>query len=85
MLASAKIVQAYNDATIEYLRCIRSEHEAALKAAGDKVTDEEKARLQQVETEEHNGALDDLQRVGDHYNEQVNAYNQQLHARKHEP
>jgi hypothetical protein len=79
MLAGKKAVNEYNTATNTYLDCLKSEHQAALEADsanGAKVSDTEKAKLDRIETEKHNAAVDRLQKVADQFNGQIRVYKQ---------
>jgi len=74
MLAGKKAVTDFNNATNAYLDCLKSEHQAALAAAGPKVSDDEKAKLDKTETDKHNAAVDKLQGVADRFNEQIRVF-----------
>ncbi len=74
MLASKKAVSDFRAATNAYLDCLKSEHQAALAAAGSQVSDDQKAQLDKAETDKHNAAVDKLQTVADRFNEQVRAF-----------
>ena len=74
LLAAQKQVNAYNSATNAYLDCLSKEHAAALAAAGPKVTDDQKAKLDQIETTKHNAAVDQLTAVANQFNEQVRIF-----------
>jgi hypothetical protein len=74
MLAMKKAVKQYDDDTTVYLTCIQKEHDAALAALGEKVTDKQKADLDRIEADRHNAALAQLQGVADKFNEQVRVY-----------
>jgi len=71
MVAGQKAVKAYNDATNAYLACLSNDHKAALAAAGPKATDDQKAKLDQIETSKHNAAFDQLNNVVNSFNEQI--------------
>ena len=74
MLAGKKAVGDFNTATNAYLDCLKNEHQAALAAAGPKVSDDEKAKLDKAETDKHNKAVDQLQKIADRFNEQIRVY-----------
>jgi hypothetical protein len=74
MLDMKKAVKQYDDDTSTYLTCIQKEHDAALAALGDKVTDKQKADLDRIEADRHNAAVSQLQGVADKFNEQVRVY-----------
>jgi hypothetical protein len=74
MLAGKKAVGDFNTATNAYLDCLKNEHQAALAAAGPKVSDDQKAKLDKNETDKHNAAVDQLQGVADRFNEQIRVY-----------
>lgn len=74
MLAGKKAVTAFDNATNAYLDCLKSAHQAALAAAGDKVSDDEKAKLDKAETDQHNAAVDKDKSVADRFNEQIRVF-----------
>jgi predicted dinucleotide-binding enzyme len=74
MLEGQKAVQAYNSATNAYLDCLSSDHKTALQAAGPKASDDQKAKLDQIETTKHNAAVDQLKSVVDNFNEQIRIF-----------
>lgn len=74
MLASKKAVSDYNAATNAYLDCIKDEHQAALAAAGPSITDDQKAKLDRMETLKHNAAVDQVTSLAARFNEQVRAF-----------
>ena len=74
MLAGQKAIGDYNKAVNEYVACIDKEVEAAIAKAGDKIKPEQKADMQRVETQKHNAAIDQLQKVADRFNEQVKVF-----------
>src|SRR5580658_5254064 len=67
MLAMKKAVKQYDDDTSTYLTCIQREHDAALAALGDKVTDKQKADLDRIEADRHNAAVSQLQTIADKF------------------
>lgn len=74
MLAGQKAVADYNKAVNEYVACIDQEVDAAIAKGGDKIKPEQKADMQRVETQKHNAAIDQLQKVADRFNEQVKVF-----------
>jgi len=74
MLAGQKAVADYNKAVNEYVTCIDKEVDDAIAKAGDKIKPEQKADMQRVETQKHNAAIDQLQKVADRFNEQVKVF-----------
>jgi len=74
MLAGQKAVADYNKAVNEYVTCIDKEVDDAITKAGDKIKPEQKADMQRVETQKHNAAIDQLQKVADRFNEQVKVF-----------
>jgi hypothetical protein len=74
MVATKKAIKEYDDATSAYLTCIQREHDEALNALGQKVTDKQKADLDRVELDRHNAAVAQLQGTADRFNAQVRAY-----------
>jgi hypothetical protein len=74
MKATGKAVKDYDDATGSYLTCIQREHDQALNALGDKVTDKQKADLDRIEADRHNAAVAQLTGIAEKYNEQVRVF-----------
>lgn len=83
MVEAKKAVTQYNKDINAYVSCIKLEHEAAVTKVGDKPTDAQKAdmaRMEQVEIQKNNAAVDQLQSIADRFNEQVRIY-----KAKHDP
>jgi hypothetical protein len=83
MLEAKKAVTQYNKDINAYVACIKLEHETAISKVGDKPTPEQKEdmkRMEQMEVQKNNAAVDQLQTVADRFNEQVRLYKQ-----KHDP
>ena len=76
MLAAKKAVTQYNNDINAYVACIKLEHETAVSTAGDKITPEQKAQMDKIETQKNNAAVDQLQSVAERFNEQVRIYKQ---------
>jgi hypothetical protein len=77
MLEAKKAVTQYNKDINAYVACIKLEHEAVVTKVGDKPTDEQKAdmaRMERVEIQKNNAAIDQLQSIADRFNEQVRIY-----------
>ncbi len=87
MLDAKKTVTQYNKDINAYVACIKLEHEAAMTnvktKVGDKPTPEQKAdmdRMEQMQIQKNNAAIDQLQSIADRFNEQVRIY-----KTKHDP
>ncbi len=74
MVAGQKAVGEYQKAINDYTACIDKELDAAIAKGGDKLKPEDKKKMQQVEAQKHNAAIDQLQAVADRFNEQVKVY-----------
>jgi hypothetical protein len=81
MLEAKAAVTQYNKDINAYVACIKLEHEAAMtnvkSKAGDKPTPEQKAdmeRMEQMEIQKNNAAVDQLQAIADRFNEQVRIF-----------
>ena len=74
MIAGQKTVQAYEKAINEYNACIDKALEEQIAQKGDQLKPEDKAKMQQLEAQKHNAAVDQLQSVADRFNEQVKIY-----------
>src|SRR6516165_12826459 len=71
MVAGQKAVGAYQKAINDYTACIDKELDDAIAKGGDKLKPDDKRKMQQVEAQKHNAAVDQLQAVADRFNEQV--------------
>ena len=77
MVSAQKDVKEYNKQIETYLGCLDKEQKDAIASAGDKPSDEQKAKLQkiqQLQTQKHNAAVDQMQSVADRFNEQVRIF-----------
>jgi hypothetical protein len=77
MLSAQKAVTQYNKDINAYISCIKLEHEAAMAKMGDKPTPDQKAdieRMEQMQVQKNNAAVDQLQSIADRFNEQVRIY-----------
>jgi hypothetical protein len=83
MLEAKKAVTQYNKDINAYVACIKLEHETAVSKVGQNPTPEQKEdmkRMEDVEIQKNNAAVDQLQSVADRFNEQVRIY-----KAKHDP
>ena len=80
MLDGKKAVSQYNQDINAYVACIKLEHDTAMSKIvkpGEKPTAEQKAdmaRMEQLQVQKNNAAVDQLQSVADRFNEQVRIY-----------
>jgi hypothetical protein len=74
MVAGQKAVGEYQKSINDYTACIDKELDDAIAKGGDKLKPDDKKKLQQVEAQKHNAAVDQLQAVADRFNEQVKVY-----------
>jgi hypothetical protein len=74
MVAGQKAVGEYQKAINDYTTCIDKELDDAIAKGGDKLKPDDKRKMQQVEAQKHNAAVDQLQAVADRFNEQVKVY-----------
>jgi hypothetical protein len=80
MLEAKKAVTQYNQDINAYVSCIKLEHDAAMSKVvkpGDKPTAEQKAdmaRMEQLQVQKNNAAVDQLQSIATRFNEQVRIY-----------
>ena len=74
MVDGQKAVGEYQKAINEYTACIDKELDDAISKGGDKLKPDDKKKMQQVEAQKHNAAVDQLQAVADRFNEQVKVY-----------
>jgi hypothetical protein len=83
MLEAKKAVTQYNKDINAYVACIKLEHQSAVSKVGDTPTAEQKEdmkRMELMEVQKNNAAVDQLQSVADRFNEQVRIY-----KTKHDP
>lgn len=74
MVAGQKAVGAYQKSINDYTACIDKELDDAIAKGGDKLKPDDKKKMQQMEAQKHNAAVDQLQAVADRFNEQVKVY-----------
>lgn len=74
MLATQKVVAAYNSATNDYLDCLKKEHDAAIQAAGPDISAKDRNKIDKDEATRHNAAVDKLNKVAGDFNEQVRLF-----------
>ncbi|MBV9727439.1 MAG: hypothetical protein JO299_19955 [Gammaproteobacteria bacterium] len=74
MVAGQKAVGEYQKAISDYTTCIDKELDDQIAKGGDKLKADDKKKMQQVEAQKHNAAVDQLQAVADRFNEQVKVY-----------
>ena len=74
MVAGQKAVGAYQKSINDYTACIDKELDDAIAKGGDKLKPDDKKKMQQMEAQKHNAAVDQLQTVADRFNEQVKVY-----------
>ena len=74
MVDGQKAVGEYQKSINEYTTCIDKELDDAIAKGGDKLKPDDKKKMQQVEAQKHNAAVDQLQAVADRFNEQVKVY-----------
>jgi hypothetical protein len=74
MVAGQKAVGEYQKAINDYTTCIDKELDDQIAKGGDKLKADDKKKMQQVEAQKHNAAVDQLQAIADRFNEQVKVY-----------
>ena len=74
MVAGQKAVGEYQKAINEYTTCIDKELDETISKGGDKLKPDDKKKMQQVEAQKHNAAVDQLLAIADRFNEQVKVY-----------
>ena len=80
MIATQKLVKAYNEDIKAYTECLKNEHadamkEDAKKPEKERMTKEQKDELEKVTVQKNNAAVDEAQAVTDRFNEQIRAFN----------
>jgi hypothetical protein len=74
MVAGQKAVGEYQKAINDYTACIDKQLDDDIAKGGDKLKPDDKKKMQQMEAQKHNAAVDQLQAVADRFNEQVKVY-----------
>lgn len=71
MLATQRAIHEYDAAVTAYSACLAQESDAAVAAAGDKATDEDKNKIATPYTQKQNAAVDKVKNVADAFNTEL--------------
>lgn len=74
MLAAQKAVKQFDADIGAYQTCLETEHNQALAAEGDKLTEDQKKERARVLAQKQNAAADEAQQIADRFNVQVKVY-----------
>jgi hypothetical protein len=74
MIEGQKAVKQYDKDINQYLTCLDGDFQAALTKGAETLTPEQKQEMQQVQTQKHNAAVDELEALAARFNEQVKVY-----------
>ena len=74
MLATQKLVKQFDTDIGAYQTCLETEHNQALAAEGDKLTEDQKKERARVLAQKQNAAADEAQQIADRFNVQVKVY-----------
>lgn len=74
MIAAQRAVKEYNAAVTTYTECMKTEQDAEIAAAGDKLTDEQRQKIVGKYADKSNAQVDKLQKVADKFNIELRAY-----------
>lgn len=74
MVAAQKAVKAYDADVKSYIECLKKDQDAEIAAGGEKMTDEQKAKVAARYVDKQNNEVDKLQKVADKFNAELKAY-----------
>lgn len=74
MIAAQKAVKAYDADVKTYTECLKKEQDAEIAAGGDKMTDDQKAKVAGKYVDKQNVEVDKLQKIADKFNAELKAY-----------
>lgn len=74
MLATQRAIKEYDAAVKSYSQCLQSEQAAAVAAAGDKVTPEEKTKIEAKFAERQNAEVDKLTAIAASFNAELKVF-----------
>ena len=81
MLTAQKAVQTYNSRMMTYMHCIKHQEDNAIVKASTKLTKQQIAKMETMEVQKNNAAVDQLKSVAKQFNTQVKIF-QAKHAKK---
>jgi len=74
MVAGMKTIKEYNVQVNDYLKCLETEANDRVQAAGPDAPKDQIDQIKAIHTKRHNAAFDELQSNVSRFNEQVKAY-----------
>jgi hypothetical protein len=74
MIAAQKAVKAYDADVKLYIECLNKDQDAEIAAGGEKMTDEQKAKVAGRYADKTNTEVDKLQKIADKFNAELKAY-----------
>ena len=74
MIAAQKAVKAFDVDVKSYIECLKKDQDAEIAAGGDKMTDDQKAKVAGRYVDKQNNQVDKLQKVADKFNAELKAY-----------
>jgi hypothetical protein len=74
MVAAQRSVKAYDAAVKGFTDCLKTEQDAEIAAGGDKMTDEQKAKIAGRYAAKQNTEVDKLQKAADRFNIELKAF-----------
>jgi len=74
MVAAQKAVKAYDAEVKAYAECLRTDQDAEIAAAGDKLADDQRNKIVARYAELQNKEVDKLQKVADQFNAELKAW-----------
>ncbi|MFT3907713.1 MAG: hypothetical protein QM718_15555 [Steroidobacteraceae bacterium] len=74
MLATQRAIKEYDAAVKTYSACLKSEQDAAIAAGGDKITADEKSKIEAKYAERQNAEVDKVTAVAAAFNVELKAF-----------
>jgi hypothetical protein len=81
MLTAQKAVQTYNTRMMTYLHCIKQQQDHTIVKASTKLTKKQIAKMEEMEIQKNNAAVDQLKSVANQFNAQVKIFEAKHHKK----
>jgi hypothetical protein len=74
LLAARRAVNEYDAAVKSYNECLKTQQDAELAAAGDKISDDQRTKIVNKYVQMSNAQVDKLQKLADQLNAEIRAF-----------
>jgi hypothetical protein len=74
IVATKQLVTAYNNDVTTFGACLKTEEDAAIAAAGDKLSDDERLKIAKRYADRNDSEVDKLKKVVDKFNIELRAF-----------